>query len=198
VTHLRPNVHGQFPKASYRPAVFFDRDGVLNHDTGYTYKVEDLRLIDGAVETIRRCNRSNRYVFVVTNQSGIARGLYGLQDVQAFHDAIQQRLRSERAHVDRFYVCPHHPEGAVDAYRIDCDCRKPRPGMILQALNEWPVRIGESIVIGNEPSDIAAAAACGIKGLLFEGDDLSAFCEAAGLFKRELASRRVRTDQRRD
>jgi D-glycero-D-manno-heptose 1,7-bisphosphate phosphatase len=187
---LRPIV----PKSFYRPAVFLDRDGVLNHDTGYTHRIEDLRLIDGAVEAIRRCNRSNRYVFVVTNQSGVARGLYGLEDVQAFHDAIQQQLRRSGAHVDRFYVCPHHPEGAVDAYRIDCDCRKPRPGMILQALNEFPVHVGESILIGNEASDIAAAAACGIKGLLFEGGNLRAFCEAAGLFKPELASQRLRAD----
>jgi D,D-heptose 1,7-bisphosphate phosphatase len=169
------------PEALRRPAVFFDRDGVLNHDLGYTHRPEDLRLIDGAAETIRRCNRSGRYVFVVTNQSGVARGLYTVEAVRAFHAAMQRQLRRQGAHIDRLYICPHHPEGSVEAYRQDCDCRKPAPGMLRQALREWPVDVAGSVMIGDRPSDMAAAAACGIKGFQFEGGDLARFCEEHGV-----------------
>jgi D,D-heptose 1,7-bisphosphate phosphatase len=169
------------PAALRRPAVFFDRDGVLNHDNGYTYRAEDLRLIDGVVETIRRCNRSNRYVFVVTNQSGVARGLYTIEAVRAFHAAMQQQLRRAGAHIDGLYICPHHPDGTVEAYSRACDCRKPNPGMLRQALAEWPIDAGASIMIGDRPSDIAAAAACGIRGFQFGGGNLERFCELHGV-----------------
>jgi HAD superfamily hydrolase (TIGR01662 family) len=89
------------PDALRRPAVFFDRDGVLNHDLGYTHRPEDLRLIDGAAQTIRRCNRSGRYVFVVTNQSGVARGLYTMEAVRTFHAAMQRQLRRISARITR-------------------------------------------------------------------------------------------------
>jgi D-glycero-D-manno-heptose 1,7-bisphosphate phosphatase len=169
------------PEALRRPAVFFDRDGVLNHDLGYTHRAEDLRLMDGAVETIRRCNRANRYVFVVTNQSGVARGLYTLEAVQAFHAAMQQQLRSAGAHIDGLYICPHHPEGTVEAYRRECECRKPGSGMFRQALQEWPVDVAASVMIGDRPSDMAAAAACGIRGFQFAGGNLERFCEQHGV-----------------
>ena len=164
-----------------RPAVFFDRDGVLNHDTGYTHRPEDLRLIDGAVETIRRCNRARRYVFVVTNQSGVARGLYTMEAVRTFHAAMQRELRRAGAHIDGLYICPHHPDGTVDAYRQDCACRKPAPGMLRQALEEWPVDIAASVMIGDRPSDMQAAAACGIAGFQFGGGNLERFCEQHGV-----------------
>jgi D,D-heptose 1,7-bisphosphate phosphatase len=167
----------ELPEALRRPAVFFDRDGVLNHDLGYTYRPEDLRLIDGAAETIRRCNRSGRYVFVVTNQSGVARGLYTIEAVRAFHAAMQRQLRRAGAHIDGLYICPHHPEGTVDAYRRECECRKPGPGMLRQAIAEWPVDVEASVMIGDRPSDMAAAAACGIRGFQFGGGNLERFCE---------------------
>jgi D-glycero-D-manno-heptose 1,7-bisphosphate phosphatase len=169
------------PEALRRPAVFFDRDGVLNHDLGYTHRAEDLHLIDGAAETVRRCNRSGRYVFVVTNQSGVARGLYTIEAVRAFHAAMQRQLRQAGAHIDGLYICPHHPEGSVEDYRRECDCRKPGPGMLQQALREWPVDVASSVMIGDKPSDMAAAAACGIRGFQFEGGDLAHFCEEHGV-----------------
>ena len=174
-------VRRDFPGALRRPAVFFDRDGVLNHDTGYTHKPEDLRLIDGVVETIRRCNRANRYVFVVTNQSGVARGLYTVEAVRTFHAAMQRELRRAGAHIDALYLCPHHPEGTVETYAKACDCRKPGTGMFLRALEEWPVEVGASVMIGDKPSDMEAAAAFGIAGFQFGGGNLERFCEENGV-----------------
>lgn len=169
------------PRRLRRPAVFFDRDGVLNHDSGYTHRIADLRLIDGAVAAVRRCNAAGRWVFVVTNQAGVARGLYDEAAVHAFHGALQRALRSAGAHVDAFYHCPHHPGGTVAGYARDCDCRKPKPGMIEQALREWPVERAASVLIGDRPSDIDAARAAGIRGLLFSGGDLDAFCRHMGV-----------------
>ena len=154
-----------------QPAVFFDRDGVLNIDHGYTYRQEDFEWMPGAIETIKRFNDRGFLVFVVTNQSGVARGYYKEADVNKLHQYMQQELAQHAAHIDAFYYCPHHPYGQ-GKYRKVCDCRKPRPGMILKALSEWPVDQKRTVVIGDKPSDIEAATAAGLKGYLFSDDNL--------------------------
>jgi D-glycero-D-manno-heptose 1,7-bisphosphate phosphatase len=173
----------EIPRRRRRPAVFFDRDGVLNHDVGYTHRVEDLKWIPGAIETIRRCNDHGALVVVVTNQAGIARGLYTPADVERFHAAMAADLARNAAHIDAFYMCPHHPLAAIDAYRHpDHPDRKPNPGMILKAIAQWPIDSARSVLIGDQQSDMEAARRAGVHGILFAGEDLSRI--APGAFER--------------
>lgn len=167
-----------------RPALFLDRDGVINHDINYLHKTEDFRWIDGAIETIRRANDRGLAVIVVTNQAGVARGYYAETDVMALHDHIQAELKAQGAFVDAFYYCPYHAEGTVESYRVaDHPDRKPNPGMILRAARAHDLDLSRSILIGDQPSDMAAAEATGIKGYLFPGGDLVKFVDAQGVFQ---------------
>ena len=168
-------MHSHSPLPTVRRAVFFDRDGVLNKDINYLYKIEDFRWIAGAKETIKYYNTKEYYVFVVTNQSGVARGYYQEEDIKRLHQWIEAELAKEGAHIDAFYYCPHHPEGTVDKYKNVCHCRKPEPGLIKRALEEWPIDTEQSFLIGDKPSDVAAAQAAGIKGYLFPGGNLYDF-----------------------
>lgn len=167
--------------AKRKPAVFFDRDGVLNVDKGYLYRPNELIWIDGAREAIRYFNEREYLVFVVTNQSGIARGYYTEQDVKVLHTYMNAELQKIGANIDAFYYCPHHPEAKRDEYRSNCNCRKPLPGMIEQAMLQWPVDAQSSLLIGDKPSDVAAAQAAGIQGFLFEGTDLYEFLQERGI-----------------
>lgn len=169
--------HLELPNTRSRPAVFLDRDGVINEDSGYTHKVEDLKLVCGASEVIRRFNDCGYYVFVVTNQSGVARGFYELSDVEVFNNKIQEMLALYGAHVDKFYVSPYHPDGSVVNYSIEHYDRKPNPGMIIRAMAEWPVISERSFLIGDKESDIEAARRAGIKGYLFNEPDLRMFVD---------------------
>lgn len=158
--------------ARTRPAVFFDRDGTLNHDGGYTHRVEDLVWMPQAREAIAHINERGYFVFVVTNQAGIARGYYDDGAVTAFHGAMQASLASVGGHVDAFEWCPHHPEAAIAAYRRDCSRRKPGPGMLLDLMAAWPVDTERSFLIGNSSADMEAARAAGLRALRYEGGSL--------------------------
>lgn len=148
-----------------RPAIFFDRDGTLNEDHGYTHKCEDLSWLPGAREAIKLANDSGYFAFVVTNQSGIARGYYDEADVANFHGAMQADLYEYGAHIDAFRWCPHHQEGIVMQYRTHCNCRKPAPGLIEELSRNWPIDMTRSVMVGNSDSDVAAASAAGITGV---------------------------------
>lgn len=161
--------------AKARPAVFFDRDGVLNADKGYTYRREDFAWMPGAMEAVRHFNEQGYYVFVVTNQSGVARGYYREEDVQTLHRWMNEELAARGAHIDGFYYCPHHPDKGEAPYRQACQCRKPEPGLIRRAMEEWNVDKARSLLIGDKASDIQAAQAAGIAGHLFDGADLYGF-----------------------
>ncbi|MCA1455254.1 HAD family hydrolase [Bradyrhizobium sp. BRP22] len=158
-----------------RPAVFFDRDGVLNVDKNYVHRVEDFEWIAGAREAIRLCNDLGYLTFVVTNQAGVARGYYGIEAVHRLHKWMNSELAKIGAHIDDFQYCPYHEDGVVEQWRRASDRRKPAPGMILDCLRDWPVRKEASILIGDKPHDLEAAAAAGIQGYLFEGGDLADF-----------------------
>lgn len=156
-------------------AVFLDRDGVLNVDVAYLYKISDLRWIDGAKEALAYLNSLGYKLFVVTNQSGIARGYYTVENMNALHEHMQQELETCGAHIEKFYYCPHHPKGKLSEYTMECTCRKPAPGMILRAFEEYDLDKEHSFLIGDKDSDLEAAANAGIKGYKFTGSSLLEF-----------------------
>ena len=156
-----------------KSAVFFDRDGVLNEEVGYLHEIENFKWIDGAVDAIKLCNEKKLLVIVVTNQSGIARGIYTEDDTKKLHNFMQTELAKFGAHIDAFYYCPHHPNGKVDAYRKICDCRKPAPGLILRACKDFDIDVTTSILIGDGDRDIEAGRRAGIRILIrFDGGNL--------------------------
>jgi D-glycero-D-manno-heptose 1,7-bisphosphate phosphatase len=167
------------PAGSARPALFLDRDGVLNVDRNYVYRVEDFEWIEGAVETIRNFNQRGWWVFVVTNQSGIARGYYTEDQMQGLHAWLNKELEAQQARIDRLYHCPFHEQGTVERYRKDSFDRKPKPGMLLQAMTDFPVIRERSFMIGDKQADLEAAKAAGIRGFLFTGGNLASFAEWA-------------------
>jgi D-glycero-D-manno-heptose 1,7-bisphosphate phosphatase len=155
-----------------RPAIFLDRDGTLNVDRGYTHKVTDLSWQPDARQAIKYANDAGYYVFVVTNQAGVARGLYNESDVVAFHAEMQSQLYEIGAHVDAFEWCPFHVDGNVAAYRQDSRRRKPSPGMIEDLVDVWPVDMSRSLLIGDSPDDMKAAEAAGLVGIRYTGGSL--------------------------
>ena len=156
-------------------AAFFDRDGVLNVDKSYLYKIEDLEWIDGAKEALAYLTEKGYTIFVVTNQSGIARGYYTVTDMEKLHEFMAQQVAAAGGKIEKFYYCPHLPEGKVAEYAVECDCRKPKPGLILRAFAEYDIDKNAAFLIGDKPRDVESAEAAGIKGCLFEGGNLLNF-----------------------
>jgi D-glycero-D-manno-heptose 1,7-bisphosphate phosphatase len=161
-----------------RPAVFLDRDGVINVDHGYVSSRTNFKWIPGAVEAIKALNDGGYYVFVATNQSGIARGFYSEREMQELHDYIARTLAAHGARIDDWRHSPFHPEGTVAAFKRASDWRKPGPGMILDLMKAWPVDRARSVLIGDKESDMQAARAAGVRGLRFGGGNLLAFVRA--------------------
>jgi D-glycero-D-manno-heptose 1,7-bisphosphate phosphatase len=164
------------PDSRPRPALFLDRDGVLNEDRGYVSRWEDFAWIPGAKAAVAAFNRAGWLVIVVTNQSGVGRGYYTEADMHALHARMAEELAEAGGHIDAFYFAPHHPEAPVESYRHpDPPDRKPNPGMILRALADWPIDRDRSVLVGDKRSDIEAAARAGVRSLLFTGGDLREF-----------------------
>lgn len=139
-------------------AAFFDRDGTINVNYGHVYKIEDLTFIPGVPEIIRGYNRKNIPVIVITNQAGIAKHLYTEDDMHRFNSYMNRELqRLYGAHIDAFYFCPHHPD-----YTGECNCRKPKPGMILKAAKDWNIDLSLSVMYGDKESDREAALNAGV------------------------------------
>ena len=162
-----------------RPALFLDRDGVLNEDRGYVHRWEDFCWIPGAREAVAAFNARDWWVFVVTNQSGVGRGYYPEADVLALHARMEADLAATGARIDAFYHCPFHPEALEDRYRHpDPPDRKPNPGMLLRAKADRPVDAARSVMVGDKAIDLEAGRRAGVRSLLFPGGDLEAFLAA--------------------
>jgi len=147
-------------------AIFLDRDGTINEEVGYLDSPDKLVIFPSAVEAVRLINQSGFKAIVVTNQAGVARGLFGEDLVEKIHAALREALRQKAALIDAFYYCPHHPTEGLPPYRQSCDCRKPAPGLFLQAARELNLDLSASWMIGDRYNDIEAAHRAGAKGIL--------------------------------
>lgn len=140
------------------PAIFLDRDGVIIKEKEYQSNPENIEFLTGSIEALQNLSRDHLTV-VVSNQSGIARGYFSQEDVVKFHQALDKILRQEGVEISAWYICPHGPDDA-------CPCRKPRPGMILQAVRELPINLETSWIVGDKSSDIATGNASGLRTIL--------------------------------
>jgi D-glycero-D-manno-heptose 1,7-bisphosphate phosphatase len=167
----------ELPRRLMRPAVFFDRDGVLNEDLGWVGDKDRFQWLPGAREAVRFVNDAGFHALVVTNQAGVARGLYSEMDIESLHRYMVQDLLVEGATIDDFRYCPFHPAGVLETYRRDSSWRKPAPGMILDLLAHWGIEGSRSILVGDKESDLEAARAAGVKGYFYPGGNLQEFVE---------------------
>jgi D,D-heptose 1,7-bisphosphate phosphatase len=148
-------------------AVFLDRDGVITEDPPhYAHRVDQVRIILGCGEAIRLINDMGYQVIIVSNQSGLARGYYQESDVKLFNDEMMRQLSLEGAHIDEIYYCPHHPDGIIEKFRGLCTCRKPQPGMLIQAAEQHEINLKTSFLIGDKFSDILAGNAVNCRTIL--------------------------------
>jgi len=149
-----------------RAAIFLDRDGTLCEEVGYVNHLSRSRLLPGSLEAIRMINQAGLLAVVTTNQSGVARGYFSQDLVEAVHAQLLSTISSEGARLDAIYYCPHHPSEGSPPWRAVCECRKPRPGMILRAAREHGIDLAGSYVVGDSVVDIEAGAAAGLPGVL--------------------------------
>jgi D-glycero-D-manno-heptose 1,7-bisphosphate phosphatase len=162
----------ELPSILHRAALFLDRDGVLNHDHGYVGSRDKWDWIQGALEAVKLATDHGWHVFVVTNQSGVARGLYTEDDVKALLAWMADEVRRHGGTIDDVRYCPSHPEATIRAYRRDDDWRKPGPGMILNLLADWELDPQHCVLVGDQDTDMQAARAAGIAGVMFDGVNL--------------------------
>jgi D-glycero-D-manno-heptose 1,7-bisphosphate phosphatase len=149
-----------------KPAVFLDRDGTLNEQMGYINHVARFILLPRAAEAIRILKRSGYLVIVVSNQSGVARGYFPIQLVEEVHRHMQAQLAKQGAAVDGVFFCPHHPHGSVAEYRVDCECRKPKTGLIAKACEHFDIDMSRSYVVGDRYTDLEMAFRSELQGVL--------------------------------
>lgn len=149
-----------------RPAVFLDRDGTINEQMGYLNHISRFHLLPRAAEAIRLLNENGIPVIIISNQSGLARGYFPEQLLEQIHDLMHSQLADKEARIDAIYICPHHPEAREKKFRIDCECRKPKPGLLLKAADEHRIDLSRSYMVGDRWSDIRTAVACNARSVL--------------------------------
>jgi D-glycero-D-manno-heptose 1,7-bisphosphate phosphatase len=165
------------PELTRRGAVFFDRDGVINKDIGYAHRPDQIQWVEGSIAAIKAVNDAGYYAFIVTNQAGVARGFYTEADIVALHGWMQQAFKDQGGHIDGFDYSPFHPDGVIEQYARLSPCRKPGSGMIDRIMARFPVDPERSFLIGDRQTDLDAASAAGIAGLLFKGGSLNDLLE---------------------
>lgn len=144
-------------------AIFLDRDGVINVDNGYVSIVDDFEFIEGVIEALQELKKKNYLIVVITNQSGIARGYFSEEEFHTLTEWMDWSLADRGVDLDGIYYCPHHSEHGLGEYKVDCDCRKPKPGMINDATKELGIDLSQSILVGDKISDIQAGINAGVK-----------------------------------
>ncbi|WP_129543207.1 D-glycero-beta-D-manno-heptose 1,7-bisphosphate 7-phosphatase [Serratia sp. 1D1416] len=144
------------------PAIFLDRDGTINVDHGYVHEIDDFQFIDGVIDACRELKKMGFALVLVTNQSGIARGMFSEDQFMYLTEWMDWSLADRDVDLDGIYFCPHHPEASQEEYRQVCDCRKPQPGMLLQAQQELNIDMAASYMVGDKPEDMQAAIAAGV------------------------------------
>ncbi|AHG19179.1 D,D-heptose 1,7-bisphosphate phosphatase [Chania multitudinisentens RB-25] len=144
------------------PAIFLDRDGTINVDHGYVHEIDDFQFIDGVIDACRELKNMGFALVLVTNQSGIARGKFSEDQFMRLTEWMDWSLADRDVDLDGIYFCPHHPEAVIEEYRQTCDCRKPQPGMLLQAQKELNIDLAASYMVGDKIEDMQAATAAGI------------------------------------
>lgn len=148
--------------ADLQPAIFLDRDGTINIDRGYVYEIDDFEFIDGAIDAMRELKEMGYLLVLITNQSGIARGKFSEKDFSKLTEWMDWSLADRGVDLDGIYYCPHHPQASVEEFRQDCNCRKPQPGMLLDAQKYLKIDMARSIMVGDKLVDMQAAAAAGV------------------------------------
>ena len=147
-------------------AVFLDRDGTMVKDVGYLSRLDDLEWFPYTIDAVRLLNRAEYLVFIVSNQGGVGLGFYPEAFVTQTHEAMNRQIAASGGRVDGWFYCPHHPRAVLDALRLDCDCRKPRAGMVRQALERFPIDLARSFVVGDKVTDVGLARTVGARGVL--------------------------------
>lgn len=146
----------------YIPAIFFDRDGTINIDYGYIYKINHFQFINGVIHACKKLKEMGFLLVLITNQSGIARGKFSEKQFYYLIHWMNQSLANFNVYLDGIYFCPHHPEAKIEIYRKECNCRKPYPGMLLKAMYELRIDMEASYMIGDQLKDIQAAQTAGV------------------------------------
>jgi D-glycero-D-manno-heptose 1,7-bisphosphate phosphatase len=160
-----------------RPALFLDRDGVINEEAGYLFRQEECVLVEGIADLIATANELGYVTCVITNQAGIARGYYTDEDFHVLMKHIGDELGRQGAHIDAIYYAPYHPVHGLGQYKQDSDLRKPRPGMLLLAAAEHGIDLSRSVLVGDRCTDLEAGAAAGVPELYLFGTIESAPCD---------------------
>jgi D-glycero-D-manno-heptose 1,7-bisphosphate phosphatase len=167
-----------------RKALFLDRDGIINEDTGYPHKPEQIRFIDAVFPLCKTAADKGYLLIVITNQAGVAKGKFPEDDVRSLHDWMTIEFRKRGIDIAGFYYCPHHAEAIVPEYRVTCNCRKPKPGLVERAIKDFNIDVRESFVVGDKSSDRIALD--GLRSIIVksrympEGFDVEELALAAG------------------
>ena len=145
-----------------KSALFLDRDGIINIDHGYVHKQSEVEFIDGIFSLCKVAKAKGYKIFIITNQAGIGRGYFSEVDFFILMDWMREKFNQLGAKIDDIYFCPFHPTGGIGRYKVDSECRKPRPGMILQASKEYDIDLSNSVLVGDSLTDIQAGIAAGV------------------------------------
>ena len=156
-------------------AVFLDRDGTINIDKDYLYKIEDFEFLPGAIEGLKKFQASGYLLIVITNQSGIARGYYTEKDYQIVTDYMLEKLQENGVFLTDVLYCPHHPEAVVDKYKKDCDCRKPKLGLFYKAVEKWKLDLDFCVAIGDKVRDLEITKVSKCRGFLVSSSGIEGY-----------------------